>query len=190
MNREYWLDGFNFFHHWDKTKGLLRSDSGLDIVRAIDRSLRILGRHLGSRCRHTLVFLDGGLARSETRLGDLRIRYCGPGKKADDRMLADLGDLREDARMVTAVSNDRELKGGLRSYGATCLGVGEFLALVEGKKGATCRRSGKGGPGGGKNTPAGGGRSDEAEVMREKCRTLSESEIRAWLDFFGGDAEM
>ena len=189
MEREFWLDGFNFFHHWDKTRGLLRSDSGFGIVKAIERSLRILGRHLGSKCRHTLVFLDGGLARNETRLGDLRIRYCGPGGKADDRMLADLGELRDDARMVTAVSNDRELKAGLRSRGAACLGVGEFLALAEGRKRGPGRRFGKGGGNGGKKTPGGGGRSDEAEVMRNKCRVLSESEIHAWLDFFGGDAE-
>ncbi|MCL2001757.1 MAG: NYN domain-containing protein [Planctomycetes bacterium] len=189
MDREFWLDGFNFFHHWDRTRGLLRSDSGLDIVRAIERSLRILGRHLGVKCRQTLVFLDGGLTRNETRLGDLRIRYCGPGKKADDRMLADLGELLDDARMVTAVSNDRELKGGLRSYGASCLGAGEFLALIEGKKGVSDHRFGKGGGKSGKVPPSSWERSEEARVMREKCRTLSESEIRAWLDYFGGEVE-
>ncbi len=61
MNREFWLDGFNFFHHWDATKGLLRPDSGIDIVKALERSLRTLARRLGSRCGMTVVYLDGGL---------------------------------------------------------------------------------------------------------------------------------
>lgn len=185
MEREYWLDGFNFFHHWDSTKGLMRSDSGVDIVKAVERSVRILGRHLGSKCRHVVVYLDGGLARTETRLGPLRIRHCGPGGKADDRMLGDLGNLGDGARLVTAVSNDRELKANLRAYGAQCLGVGEYLALVEGKGGSK-RQPGKGG--GKTRQPPGGKRLDD-EIMREKCRTLSPYEVNAWLEFFGGDAE-
>ena len=186
MNREFWLDAFNFFHHWESTRGFLRSDSGLDIVKAIERSVRSLGRHLGSKCSHTVAYLDGGLARTETRVGPLRIRYCGPGKKADDRMVEDLTALEDDARLVTAVSNDRELKARLRAFGATCLGVGEFLALLEGKKGSA-RGDKRGGSGKGCGSPA--GQRDDAEIMREKCRTLSESEVRAWLEFFGGDSE-
>lgn len=187
MNKEFWLDGFNFFHHWDVTKGLLRPDSGFDIVKAVERSLRMLGRRLGSRCGMTVVYLDGGLDRREARLGMLRVRYAGPGRKADDRLADDLDDLRDNARLVTAVSNDRELKARLRAGGAACLGVGEYLSLLEGDKG-------KGGAkGGGKharaNAGAKGGASVDAEIMREKCRILSPSEVNAWLDFFGGDEE-
>jgi hypothetical protein len=112
MNQEFWLDGFNLFHHWEATRGLLRADSGFDIVRAIERSIRILGRHLGRKCGQTLLFLDGGLSRNETRMGDLRVRFSGPGQKADDRMLSDLGFLGGLANRVIAVSNDRELKTG------------------------------------------------------------------------------
>ncbi len=190
MNREFWLDGFNFFYHWDSTKGLLRPDSGFDIVKAIDRSLRILSRHLGSKGGATVVYLDGGLARNETRLAGLRVRYCGPGKKADDRLLADLGELGDNARLVTAVSNDRELKANMRSYGASCMGVGEFLAVLEGKRGPGGKGGGTGSAKGGKGKlakPAAKG--EEAEVMREKTRHLSPSEVRAWLEYFGGDAE-
>lgn len=182
MNKEFWLDGFNFFHHWDSTKGLLRPDSGYDIVRAIDRSLRILSRHLGNKCRHVIVYLDGGLARQEGRLAGMRVRYCGPGRKADDRLADDLYELGDDARMVTGVSNDRELKGRMRGLGASCLGVGEFLAMLEGKKqpGAGKGRGKRGA------APASG---DSADVMREKCRSLLESEVNAWLEYFGGDVE-
>lgn len=181
MNREFWVDGFNFFHHWDSTKGFLRADSGLDIVRAIERSLRILGRHLGAKGRHTVVFLDGGLSRHETRSAGLRVRYCGPGRKADDRLADDLNELGDSARMVTAVSNDRELKARLRTLGASCLGVGEFLALLEGKKGqAAAGKKGKA-----KTAPA----SEDADVMRQKCRSLSAAEVKAWLDYFGGDVD-
>lgn len=184
MNREFWLDGFNFFHHWDSTKGLLRSDSGVDIVRALERSLRILSRHLGAKARHTVVYMDGGLSRHETRTAGLRVRYCGPGRKADDRLVEDLADLGDNARMVTAVSNDRELKASLRAHGAVCLGVGEFLAMLEGKKTPAKTAGGKKA---GRNPLS---RSDDAEIMREKCRSLSSSEVRAWLEFFGGDCEV
>lgn len=191
MNREFWLDGFNFFYHWDSTKGLLRPDSGFDIVRAIDRSLRILSRHLGRKAGSTVVYLDGGLARSETRLAGLRVRYCGPGKKADDRLLVDLGELGDNARLVTAVSNDRELKANLRSYGASCMGVGEFLAVLEGRRGPGGKGGGQaaGGRGGKGKTVNPTAKGEEAEVMREKTRHLSPAEVKAWLEFFGIEAE-
>lgn len=189
MDREFWLDGFNFFYYWENTKGLLRPDSGFDIVRAIDRSLRILGRFLGSKCRHTLVFLDGGLSRSETRAGDVRVRYCGPGKKADDRMLADLAELGDYAKMVTAVSNDRELRANLKTYGASCLGGGEYLSLLKGKAGRGAPAAARNGKGGRNASSSSGGRVDEAAILREKCRTLSPSEISAWLECFGGDVQ-
>ncbi len=185
MNREFWLDGFNFFHHWESTKGLLRPDSGYGIVRAIERATRILGRRLGAKGRGVVLYLDGGLARSEGRLAGMRVRYCGPGGKADDRIADDLHDLADDARMVTGVSNDRELRGRMRNLGAACLGIGEFLSTIEGKKAA----GGAGGRGKrGAGAPARGG--EDAEVMRRKCGTLSESEVAAWLEFFGGDAEV
>jgi hypothetical protein len=178
MNREFWLDGFNFFHHWESTRGFLRPDSGMDIVRALGRSLKVLSRQLGAKCRYTIVYLDGGLSRSETRAAGLRVRYCGPGRKADDRLAEDLADLGDNAKLVTAVSNDRELKATLRAYGAACLGVGEYLALLEGAN----RGVGKNRPGSGKG---GGPRGDDAEILREKTRSLSPSEVRAWLEFFG-----
>ena len=190
MNQESWLDGFNFFHHWESTKGLLRSDSGLDIVRAIDRSLRILSRHLGSKCGHTVVYLDGGLSRAETRVGGLRVRYAGPGLKADDRLVDDLADLADYARLVTGVSNDRELKSRLRIHGASCLGVGEYLSLVEGKKKPQKVVGKKGGKGGKRPGGAPLSKRDDAEVMREKTRTLSDFEVKAWLEYFGGDVEV
>lgn len=181
MNKEYWLDGFNFFHHWEGTKALLRPDSGYDIVRAIERSARILGRHLGAKARHATLYLDGGLSHSEGRLGGMRVRYCGPGGKADDRLANDLYDLGDNARMITAVSNDRELKGRMRSLGAACLGVGEYLALIEGKPKTAGKKTGKN---------SGKSSGETADVLREKTRTLSEYEVNAWLEYFGGDAEV
>ncbi|MCD8139732.1 MAG: NYN domain-containing protein [Planctomycetaceae bacterium] len=180
MNREFWLDGFNFFHHWESTKGFLRADSGLDIVRALERSLKILSRHLGAKGRYTVVYLDGGLSRHETRSAGLKVRYCGPGRKADDRLADDLADLGRDAKLVTAVSNDRELKAILRTLGASCLGVGEFLALLEGKKERV--------------NPHAKSTTDDAEILREKTRSLSAHEVAAWLEYFGveegeGEAE-
>lgn len=182
MNREFWIDGFNFFHQWESTRALLRPDSGVDIVRAIQRSLGMFSRHIGAKSRHTVVYLDGGLSRHESRVANMRVRYSGPGKKADDRLLEDLGDLGDDnARLVTAVTNDRELKTALRTYGASCLGVAEFLAVLEGRKKSAAASAKKGGKKSRSPVPKG----EEAEIMREKTRTLSESEVRAWLEFFG-----
>ncbi len=172
MNREFWLDGFNFFHHWESTKGFLRADSGFDIVRALERSLKILSRHLGSKGRYTVVYLDGGLSRHETRSAGLKVLYCGPGRKADDRLADDLADLGRDAKLVTAVSNDRELKAILRNLGASCLGVGEFLALIEGKPKERVN-------------PHARAKTDDADILREKTRSLSAHEVEAWLEYSG-----
>ncbi len=186
MNREFWIDGFNFFHHWDGTKALLRPDSGYDIVRALARATQILGRRLGRKAGYSVLYLDGGLDRREGRMGGMRVRYCGPGGKADDRLADDLYDLGDDAKMITAVSNDRELKGRMRSLGASCLGVGEFLALIEGReKSAQNAKNGKKG----RRAPASPPAGELADVLRQKTRTLSEYEVNAWLEYFGGDVE-
>lgn len=184
MGREFWLDGFNFFHHWDATKGLLRADSGLDIVRALDRSLGILARRLGRKGGYTVVYLDGGLSRHETRTAGLRVRYCGPGRKADDRLVEDLQELGDGAKLITLVSNDRELKANMRLHGGGCLGVGEFLAVMEGKDRPEAGGKSRKKPG---RKPVSS--SEAAEIMRQKTRSLSASEVKAWLDFFGVDEE-
>ncbi len=183
MNREYWIDGFNFFHHWDATRGLLRPDSGLDIVRAINRSLGILSRHLGAKARYSVVYLDGGLSRHNARAAGLAVRYCGPGRKADDRLAEDLAELGRDAKLVTAVSNDRELKAALRGLGASCLGVGEFLAVVEGRKKQAAGKKGE------KPVRSSLSKGDEAEIMREKTKSLSAHEVSAWMEYFGFKGE-
>lgn len=181
MAQETWLDGFNFFYQWESTRGLF-GQSGHDIVKTLERSLRILSRHLGPETKSVVVFLDGGLSRSQTRIGGLRVRYCGPGKKADDRMAEDLLDLGDGARDITAVSNDRELKARLRNFGASCLGVGEFLAMTDKKK----ERRAQGGRGG-RGVKGGKSGMDGAEILREKCRSLSPAEVQAWLEYFGGE---
>ncbi|MDR0361088.1 MAG: NYN domain-containing protein [Planctomycetota bacterium] len=174
MERQYWIDGFNFFHHWNRTRDLFSRGADLDIARAIDLSLRALTRDLAGRAGHTVVFMDGGWRWEERRLGNLRVRYVGPGKKADDRMATDLRELDERARRITAVTNDRELSFRLSYLGASCLGVGEFLALIEKRGGGKGKQ--------GKTAPRGGG---EAEIMRQKCQTLSPAAVQAWLEFFG-----
>ena len=180
MEDEYWIDGFNFFYKWEKTRELFLSGRGMDIGRSLERALGGLSRELGGRRRATLVFLDGGLDCRETRQAGLRVRYCGPGNKADDRMAGDLASLGADARRVTAVSNDRELRGRMSLHGASCLGVSEYLALLEKKSN---------GGGNHKGNQAGSKGGDSAEVMREKCHTLTPSEVKAWLNVFedGGD---
>lgn len=181
MDDAFWVDGFNFFFQWEKSRELFRPGGGMDIARSLERALRILSRDLGSRRRATLVFLDGGLDRREVRQAGLRVRYCGPGNKADDRMAEDLAGLGADARRVTAVSNDRELRARLKLHGASCLGIGEFLSLLEKRNRSG---AGRGAKGGGKD-------ANPTEIMREKCRALSPAEVKAWLELFekeGDDA--
>ncbi len=175
MNDEFWLDGFNFFHHWEKTRDLFRQGLDMDVAKALERALRVLARELGRRQSRVLVFLDGGLNRRETRQACLRVRYCGPGNKADDRMAEDLYDLGDQARRVTAVTNDRELKARLCAGGASCLTVGEFLDLLAGKKKSVQGKKMR--------------QSDNDDILREKCRTLSPAEVAAWLELFGGDRQ-
>ena len=179
MDDEFWIDGFNFFYKWEKTRELFLSGRGMDIARSLERALGSLSRELGGRRRATLVFLDGGLDRHETRQAGLRVRYCGPGNKADDRMAGDLANLGSDSRRVTAVSNDRELRGRMSLHGASCLGVAEYLALLEKKS-----NSGAAGRKGNQGASRGG---NSAEIMREKCHALTPSEVKAWLDVFAGD---
>lgn len=89
-------------------------------------------------------------------------------------MLSDLGDLGDLAKRIVAVSNDRELRNGLKAYGAACLGIGEFFDAIQGKRKSGGRR---GGP-------------DGIEMMRVKCRRLSAAEVDAWVDLFGGNVEV
>lgn len=186
MNDEFWIDGFNFFYQWEKSRELFLSGGEMGIARSLERAVRILSRELGGRRRAALVFLDGGLDRREARQAGMRVRYCGPGNKADDRMAEDLAGLGADAKRVTAVSNDRELRARLRLHGASCLGVAEFLALLEKRNGGGPARGGRKKTGKGGNGGQGG---DSAEVMREKCRSLSPSEVKAWLELFGKEGE-
>ncbi|MDR1612780.1 MAG: NYN domain-containing protein [Planctomycetota bacterium] len=174
MERQYWIDGFNFFHHWERTRELFARGADLNIARAIDLSLRAFARKLAGRARQTIVFMDGGWRCEEKRLGNLRIRYAGPGEKADDRMAKGLWEIDDGARYVTAVTNDRELGSRLTLLGANRLGVGEYLTLFDRKERPRPGKSRK-------------PRGEEAEAMRRKCQTLSPADVQAWLEFFGCD---
>lgn len=171
MRNEYWLDGFNIFHKWQKTKGLFADKHyNVDLPRVVEQSIRILSRDLAQHRAKSLIFIDGGVIRTERHQAGIRVRYAGPGKKADDRMVEDLGLLGSDAGKVTAVSDDRELRSRLSYLGASSLGVMEFLSLLAGPKGG-----GKGG-----KTPE----DDLPEVMRIKCRPVPPSEVKVWLEIF------
>ena len=172
MAPEFWIDGFNFFHHWRRTRDLFAPGSDVDIAKAVERALRILARELGGRTGATSVFLDGGLDRRLARLGAMRVLYAGPGQKADDRMVAAVRDKGESARSIAAVSNDRELRFRLIGLGASCMTVGEYLDIVEKRGRPGPREALREGP-------------DDADVTREKRRPLSPAEVQAWLEFFG-----
>jgi len=175
MTEETWIDGFNLFRHWEATRGLFPDG---DVARAVDKSLRVLARHLGGRAGRTVVYLDGGLHRGRSDIYGLRVVLAGPGGKADDRMADDLADLDTGTRRVTAVSSDRELAATLRGLGATVLRADEFLSGM-------ARRNK-----GGKRRGPRDGRAADSRAAPEKFRVLSPAEVAAWVELFGGDEDV
>ena len=160
---EYWIDGFNLFHRWETTREAFQTP-GADMGAVQTRSLRALGKLLGRRAGRIVVFLDGGPHALSTRVGDLRVRWPGPGRSADRMLEEALQGRGAAAATVCAVTDDRELAAGLSYLGATRWTVSEFLAWAERARPAE--------------------RSPEFE---RKCRRLSPAEIEGWLDYFGGE---
>lgn len=170
MSQKYWIDAFNLFYRWEATRASFTG--GGDIVANIGRGLRLLARELGGRALHTTAYVDGGLRQENSRVGALGVRWCGPGGKADDMMRHDMRSMGERVSQVVVVSNDRELKYAMRGLGATCLGVDEFLGAI--KPRARHKKTDKAG---------------FDDIAREKFRTLTPTEVEAWLELFGGEPE-
>lgn len=161
---EIWVDGFNLFHRWKETMSLFQR--GGDIVHAQQLALRMLARRLGSRRGRCLVFMDGGVRRETGTIDGVRVRYPGPGLKADDLMdeaLRGRGEQR--GERITAVTSDRVLAADLRRKGARILTAEEFIAQV---------------------LMASGGASDPRNRPDDPARTrpLSPDESDYWLHVF------
>ncbi|MBN2712499.1 MAG: NYN domain-containing protein [Planctomycetes bacterium] len=166
MANETWIDGFNLFHRWDETREGFSAfrNPATDMAGLQENALRLLSSALAKRAG-VIVFMDGGLSQGSQIIHGLRVRFPGPGKKADDAMVESLDAKQGRARSVTAVTSDRGLAATLRSYGAKIITVEDFIAR------SLQRKPGK------KQPP------------QYKTANLSKHEVDDWLEYFGESAE-
>ncbi len=158
--QETWIDGFNLFHKWSRTRRLFRR--GGDIARAQTRALSMLADALGKHVRFYTVFMDGGLRYEAVTVKGLKVRYPGPGKKADE-LLVETMNTRKRGR-VGVVTGDRSLAANLRAHGAKIIDAEAFIrnTLV--------------------SAPA---RTEDDQAYRDK--QLSPDEVNLWLREFEED---
>lgn len=162
MTEHVWIDGFNLFHKWENTRELMRR--GGDIVAGQESALAALGAAAGNLRQRIVVFMDGGLTREANSAHGLRLQWAGPGGKADDAIGEALQGKRGRTGNVTVVTDDRALAQMARSHGAKTASTATFLAALERRAPRRRPRSGS----------------------QLKHRRLSELEIAAWLEVFGG----
>ena len=158
-HNQYWIDGFNLFHAWESTKYLFRSREWDDPCTNINRALQLLSDLIGRDSVNVTVFMDGGIRRGVSIEANLKVRYSGPGGKADSTM-KDAANSVESSEDITAITNDRELAASLRVCGLRVVDVGAFIESYI--------------------NPGSDG-SDESY----KHRRLSQSEIVEWEEYFG-----
>lgn len=160
---EYWIDGYNL---------ILRA--GWERSMTLERAREHLVRRLVPLKVPVRIYFDArgrgaGGPELETPSTRIDVRFVSEGT-ADDRMIADL--LRDGAKGVTLVTDDRELRGRAKQHGANTLGSEKMVHRLE-KRG--------GGPGGEKPS-----RRKEATPGERK---LKSSEVDDWMQWFGYDNE-
>ncbi len=181
--QQTWIDGFNLFYRWSRTKDHFHPQGGGDILYGQREGLRLLSEALGGKRKITTVFMDGGLNRSGMSAHGMRVEYAGPGAKADHLMLEMMRYRSVAGGRVCVVTSDRTLAGNLRAFGAKIVSVEDFLQSV-------CKNENKSGGAGGRKRQAGSRAAQREEVKRradaEPSRdvNLSSREVEIWLRFF------
>lgn len=168
MSLEVWIDGLNLFHRWEATAPSFH-ERGMPDERfavAVDSALAQLAAALGTKRRGVTVFLDGGVRTESVTRHGIRVRFAGPGLKADDLMQEALDARGNKARLVQVVTDDRALAAALRARGAKLQRVEKFAQD--------------------KLKPKRGGSSTGATY---KQRTVPAHEIEAWLDIFSEETD-
>ena len=153
---EIWIDGFNLFHQWEETRALFQSAGAVNLMQR--EAIRALAVALGTRRRHCTLFMDGGLNRQSFSLEGLRVRYPGPGAKADD-LMEECANIHSTERRL-AVTNDNFLAATLRRRHCRVIGAAEFIrsCLTHPRK--------------------------QPATPSYKTRILSSTEVEEWLDVF------
>jgi len=171
---EYWVDGYNLILRkgWDR-EGTLEQARGRLLRAAV---------LLGVPVR---VYFDarrgaaGPSEREESPAARVRPLYVREGA-ADDALAADLRAAATAAE-VAVVTDDRELRGRVKSLGGRTLGVDKFLERLE-VAGAPARP--------GRRPPAASDRKSGAAASGPRDVRLSTKEVDAWLKTFGIEGDV
>ena len=121
---ELWIDGFNLFYKWNKTRELFRP--GGDIRFAQEESIRLLAITLNRKRNRCILFMDGGPEAATMTLHGLRIKYPGGGKKADS-LLEEFARGRTGRQRILAVTSDRALAATLRRNQIQIIDSNKFI---------------------------------------------------------------
>lgn len=159
-----WIDGFNFFHIWQRTAASFKNSP--DIAGAQEEAIRSLALTLGGMRGRTVLFMDGGPQRRVFALEGLRIRYAGPGMSADD-LMEEAIRANNGGGKIAIVTGDNFLAATMRRNGCRIIPPANFARdyLQKSAKNAT-------------NTPA---------APAKPAANLSEAEVSDWLNYFGID---
>ncbi len=165
MEEEIWIDGFNLFYRWKRTQNMFRQ--GADIATAPEQALKLLAHALGKRRARVSVFMDGGWSREGADRYGLRVRYAGPGGKADAILVEAAQGLGARAQRVAVVTDDLELGGSLRLLGVIVTKLRDFIPRLTG------------------SGPSASDSPEEAHKQRQPSR----HEVDAWLEVFKGNKD-
>ena len=121
---ELWIDGFNLFYKWSRTRDLFKP--GCDIQLAQQESIRLLATSLNSKRNRCILFMDGGPEPTSMTLHGLRIKYPGSGQKADS-LLEEFARGRTSNQRVLAVTSDRALAATLRRNRVQIIDSNKFI---------------------------------------------------------------
>lgn len=125
---DYWIDGFNLFYAWERTKPILMGRGWDDPGAVIAKSLGLLSELMGEKRSKALIFLDGGVKRGYRMENRFHVWYAGPDKKADF-------DIRKAVELnpsqVSVVTNDHEIVNYARVCGVNVISTDGFIGMFE-----------------------------------------------------------
>ena len=159
-----WIDGFNFFHIWQRTAASFKNSP--DIAGAQEEAIRSLALILGKIRGRTVLFMDGGPQRQAFTLEGLRIRYAGPGISADD-LMEEAIRAKNGGGKIAVITGDNFLAATMRRNGCRIISPANFVRDYLQKSAKNAAR-----------TPA---------APAKPAANLSESEVSDWLNYFGID---
>lgn len=121
----FWIDAFNLFHRWNKTSALFATVH-TDPQRIHNIAFQTLSNAIGKARSRTTLFMDGGVNYHSCTVSGLKIRYPGPGKKADN-LLEEAARARQNNRNTAVITSDNFLAATMRRNGTKIISCDEFI---------------------------------------------------------------